>query len=142
MKDSFVLFRISFVRTQYSHIVAPIKKQKIKHDLTVKGGKNGGASFLFFFFPVFPVLKLISTKLPVFKLVYSANKKTIMKITKRSILTLRPAILNDQSPRHCVKMKCFIVAQLKRNLVKVLIKVCPTESRGVLNISQSATKLW
>ena len=91
---------------------------------------------------MFPVLKLISTKLPVFKLVYSANKKTIMKVTKRSIVTLRPAILNDQSPRHCVKMKCFIVAQLKRNLVKVLIKVCPTESRGVLNISQSATKLW
>ena len=65
-----------------------------------------------------------------------------MKITKRFILTLRPAILNDQSPRHCVKMKCFIVAQLKRNLVKVLIKVCPTESGGVLKISQSATKLW
>ena len=65
-----------------------------------------------------------------------------MKITKRFILTLRPAILNDQSPRHCVKMKCFIVAQLKRNLVKVLIKVCPTESGGVLNVSQSATKLW
>ena len=64
-----------------------------------------------------------------------------MEITKRSILTLRPAILNDQSPRHCVKMKCFIliVAQLKRNLVKVLIKVCLTESHGVLNISQ---KLW
>ena len=72
----------------------------------------------------------------------SANKQTIMKITKRSILTLSPAILNDQSPRHCVKMKCFIVAQLKRNLLKVIIKVCPTESRGVLNVSQSATELW
>ena len=65
-----------------------------------------------------------------------------MKITKRSILTLRPAILKDQSPRHCVKMKCFIVPQLKRNLLKVLIKVCPIESRGVLKTSQSATKLW
>ena len=98
--------------------------------------------FVLFFFPVFPVLKLISTKLPVFKLVYSANKKTIMKITKRSILTLRPAILNDQSPCHCVKVKSFIVPQLKRNLVKVLIKVCHIESREVLKISQSATKLW
>ena len=58
----------------------------------------------------------------------------LLKITKRSILTVRPAILNDQSPRHCVKMKCFIVAQLKRNLVKVLIKCYPIESRGVLKI--------
>lgn len=69
-------------------------------------------------------------------------KKTVIKITKRSILTLRPAILNDQSPRHCFQTKCFILAQLKRNLVKVLINVCPIESRGVLKISQSATKLW
>ena len=52
------------------------------------------------------------------------------------------AILDDQSPRHCVKMKCFIVAQLKRNLVKLLIKCYPIESRGVLKISQSASKLW
>ena len=56
-----------------------------------------------FFSPVFPVLKLISTKLPGFKLVYSANKKAIMKKTKRSILTLRSVIRDDQSPRHCVK---------------------------------------
>ena len=48
------------------------------------------------------------------------KKKTILqfvlKITKRSILTLRPAIRNDQLLRHCVQMKCFIVAKLKRNL--------------------------
>ena len=39
-------------------------------------------------------------------------------------------------------MKCFIVTQLKRNLVKVLIKCFPIESRGVLKVSQSASKLW
>ena len=66
-----------------------------------------------------------------------------LKMTKRSTLTLRPAILDDQSPRHCVKMmKCFIVAQLERNLVKLLIKCYPIESRGVLKIRQSASKLW
>ena len=43
VKDSFVLSRISLVRMKYSHIVAPIKKKKFKDDLTVKGGKNGGA---------------------------------------------------------------------------------------------------
>ena len=37
-------------------------------------------------------------------------------------------------------MKCSIVAQLKRNLVKVIIKCYPIESRRVLKISQSATK--
>ena len=44
MKDSFVLFRISFTRTQYGHIVAPaiMKKKTFKYDLTVNGGKNGG----------------------------------------------------------------------------------------------------
>ena len=141
MKDSFVLFRTSLVPMQYSHITAPIKKKKnFKYDLTVTGGKNGGASFLCFSWSYFKQNFLFLNW-------YEANKNiTILqfafKITKRSILTLRPAILNDQSPRHCVKMKCFIVTQLKRNLVKVLIKVCPTESRGVLKISHSATKLW
>ena len=48
VKHSFVLFRISLVRMQYSDIVAPIKKKNFKYDLTVKGGKNGGASFLCF----------------------------------------------------------------------------------------------
>ena len=57
--------------------------------------------------------------------------QVVLKITKRSILTLRPAILSDQSPCHCIKMKCFIVVQLKRNLVKVLIKCYPIESRGL-----------
>ena len=55
-----------------------------------------------------------------------------MKITKRSILTLTQAIRNDQLLRHCVQMKCFIVAKLKRNLVKVIIKCYSIESRGVL----------
>ena len=45
VKDSFVLFRISLVRLQYSHIVAPIKKKNFKYDLTVKGGKKVRASF-------------------------------------------------------------------------------------------------
>ena len=66
----------------------------------------------------------------------------VLKITKRFIPTLRPAILNNQLIRHFVKVKCFIVAQLKRNLVKVLIKCYTIKSRGVLKISQSATKLW
>ena len=68
------------------------------------------------------------------------NLQFVLKITKRSIL--RTAILNDHWPRHCVKMKCFIVTQLKRSLVKVLIKFFPSKSRGDLKVSQSASKLW
>ena len=47
-EGQFCPFRISLVRMQYSHIVAPIKKKNFKYDLTVKGGKNGGTSFLVF----------------------------------------------------------------------------------------------